>query len=74
MQKERAKRKQAYDLQMKIHGDIADIPDEVELFSLKRMKSGEHVAAFEARPMHGDGATLADDDESDDKLSEQDDG
>ena len=76
LQKERAKRKQAYDLQMKIRGDIAEIPDEIELFSLKHMKSDKHMATFEAQPMQGDGVMFAEDGESDnsDKMSEHDDG
>ena len=64
LQKEKAKIKNAYDLQMKIRGDVADIPQEVELFSLKQLKSNEQMSKFEARPMDANN----DDEESGDEA------
>jgi hypothetical protein len=43
--KERSKRKQAFDLKMKISGDIANVPEELELFRLDKIRKA-HVGEF----------------------------
>jgi hypothetical protein len=39
--KERSKRKQAFDLKMKISGDIANVPEELELFRLDKIRKAQ---------------------------------